>query len=273
MISLDQAGRALPGARLTLPPPALAEWVSEAWVDDAAGPRWRIVADDAPHLIYSETDAPGGVRRRLALVGARSSYVDIDRSRRRRTVAVRLCPGSLLPLFGVAASEVVDRSVEVGRLGTVGVGRAQECLERTATASDPGPLFDLLAERLDALPSRYGARPDWRVRALPDVRVAGGQGALPGIPLGALCRRLGVSPRTLRLCFAEHVGLPPSTVLRIRRLHRALLGGLSGPSLRPGGWASMAAAAGYADQSHLIRDCRGLMGETPERFRSRAGFR
>jgi AraC-like DNA-binding protein len=102
-----------------------------------------------------------------------------------------------------------------------------------------------------------------------------------------------LSPRTLRACFVDHVGLAPSIVQRIRRLHRALLDGLSGTgarsggvsavrtmsaasvvSARPGGWASVAAAgAGYADQSHLIRDCRDLMGETPEAFRARAAFR
>ncbi len=246
-----------------------------------------VVADDSPHLIYSETEGVGGLSHRIALVGARSRAIVLDRSHRRITIAVRLRPGALPSLFGIAAHEVTDRSVPLELLprAPAKIARAgppaSELLERTASAHGVETLFAWMGWRLgvdEALGTTRGAptaragrrapnpagtaSPDWRIRALPDPR---SQGSSASVPLGVLCRELGVSPRTLRQAFQDGVGLPPSTVLRIRRLQAALLEGLHGPE----GWSRVAYRFGYADHSHLIRDCRDLLGETPETFRRR----
>jgi AraC-like DNA-binding protein len=36
-------------------------------------------------------------------------------------------------------------------------------------------------------------------------------------------------------------------------------------------WSRIAAAHGFADQSHLVRDCRAMLGESPSEFVARAG--
>jgi AraC-like DNA-binding protein len=56
----------------------------------------------------------------------------------------------------------------------------------------------------------------------------------------------------------DEVGLAPRRLLRIVRLHRVP----GACHLRPR-WADLAADAGYADQHHLVREFRSLLGETP----------
>jgi AraC-like DNA-binding protein len=79
---------------------------------------------------------------------------------------------------------------------------------------------------------------------------------------------LGVPARTLRQRCADDIGLSPVLVLRVGRLHHALRLALAGTT--PGGWAAIAARTGYFDQSHLIRDCRLLLGESPGEFMRRS---
>jgi AraC-like DNA-binding protein len=102
-----------------------------------------------------------------------------------------------------------------------------------------------MAERLDDAPA-----PD------PLVRAAVRELARPRTRLAALCRFLGVSERHLRRRIEEAVGYSPRTLARVLRLQRFLmLAERSGEDL-----ARLAADAGYADQSHLTRDCTELSG-------------
>jgi transcriptional regulator GlxA family with amidase domain len=70
-----------------------------------------------------------------------------------------------------------------------------------------------------------------------------------------------VSERRLRRRFVQAVGYGPATYLRVSRFQRAVA---LAPHVR--GLAALAAAAGYADQAHLSRDCRALTGLTPRRY-------
>jgi transcriptional regulator GlxA family with amidase domain len=72
---------------------------------------------------------------------------------------------------------------------------------------------------------------------------------------------MGVSERHLRRLFRETVGVSPKTFARMSRFQRALQAARSDGRA---GWASIAAAAGYYDQAHLIADFRVLAGVTPQ---------
>jgi AraC-like DNA-binding protein len=79
----------------------------------------------------------------------------------------------------------------------------------------------------------------------------------------ALARELGCSRRHLAARFREQVGLPPKTVARVVRFHRAAR------LLRTAGdarWAEIANECGYYDQSHFNRDFRDLAGTSPSEF-------
>jgi AraC-like DNA-binding protein len=74
-----------------------------------------------------------------------------------------------------------------------------------------------------------------------------------------LAAALSTPARSLRELVYREVGLSPKRTLRILRLHAAL--GRARLPFRS--WSHIAQAAGYADQAHLTREVRALLGETP----------
>jgi AraC-like DNA-binding protein len=80
------------------------------------------------------------------------------------------------------------------------------------------------------------------------------------IQVGTLAGKIGWSRKHLVTRFNAEIGLGPKTLARVVRFNRvtALAEGRAG-----GGWADIAAACGYSDQAHLVRDFHDLAGTTP----------
>ncbi|NOT09403.1 MAG: AraC family transcriptional regulator [Gemmatimonadales bacterium] len=256
-VDLDQAGKGKSGLVVFAPPPHLHYLIEHLWID-ANRPRssteaaWRIVPDDAPHLIWHK----GNGFHRLGLVGARSRYVDIDRSGRHLTVGVRFRPGALPILLGGESEELTDRSIAAEEL----FGRpARHTIERLLGESPHGAA-ERLGELVHALASRHPAI-DGRIRHLAELDPTARHSA------DEIARRLGLSGRMVRLLARRHLGMGLKRFIRIRRLHAALRAGLTHPSPS---WSRVAQSAGYADHSHFIRDSTELLGESPARFAMRA---
>ncbi|WP_225878727.1 helix-turn-helix domain-containing protein [Spongiactinospora rosea] len=68
---------------------------------------------------------------------------------------------------------------------------------------------------------------------------------------------MGLSASRLRTLVRESAGVPLARLRRWGRLRNAIAG------LPGGNVATAAAAAGFADQSHLTRTARSLLGRTP----------
>jgi AraC-like DNA-binding protein len=83
------------------------------------------------------------------------------------------------------------------------------------------------------------------------------------IAVGRLAQECGLSERHLRRRFVAAVGLSPKELARVRRLRASLVEALADPQRR---WVELAAACGYADQAHLVREYRRLSGLAPEAF-------
>lgn len=253
MVTLDQGGRGREAQTLIAVPPRLSAVAAHVWMQqshEASGAGWRIVADDAPHLIGTAT--AHGVR--FTLVGARTRHLDVDLSGRRLTVGVRLRPGAVRSLFGPSADEFTDRSYAVADV----LGREPAEVLDALAETDPSAAVQSVGRFLDRLVARH--RPvDPRVAALVAAERLGS--------VDEAARELGLPARTVRYLSREHLGMGLKRTWRIRRLHRALTLGLERPQR---GWAQVAAATGYADQPHLIRDCRAFLGETPAAFVARA---
>jgi AraC-like DNA-binding protein len=74
-----------------------------------------------------------------------------------------------------------------------------------------------------------------------------------------LARTLGISLRQLERRFQNAVGLGPKHFSRMRRFQRVFQ---AIEQQRPG-WAGAAAACGYYDQAHLVRDFQEFAGQAP----------
>lgn len=77
--------------------------------------------------------------------------------------------------------------------------------------------------------------------------------------------RLGLSVRGVQRLAASHVGLPPLAVIRRYRLQEAAARLREDASVVI---ADVAAELGYADQAHLSRDFRTVLGLTPRDYRA-----
>ena len=82
-------------------------------------------------------------------------------------------------------------------------------------------------------------------------------------PFRLLAALAGLTPRTLQRRFADRVGVSPTWLARRFRLQEAAERVRSGQSVA---WAEVAAELGYADQAHLVRNFRALIGHTPQAY-------
>ncbi|MFB4318998.1 helix-turn-helix domain-containing protein [Actinomadura sp. 21ATH] len=94
-----------------------------------------------------------------------------------------------------------------------------------------------------------------------DPRVARALAASPDVPLPSVAAGVGLSPPRLRALVRESAGVPLVQLRRWARL-RTAIAGLSRTTV-----ATAAAAAGFADQPHLTRTARSLLGRTPASLR------
>lgn len=148
-------------------------------------------------------------------------------------------------------SELANRSVALEDV--VGPG-AHELVERLADASGWAARFATLIDR--ALTARLAAAPPgepgtrW---ALGRIEATGGR-----VRAGHLARELGWSHRRLIARFRDDIGLPPKAVARIVRFERVRRVLDGEPAM---GLAQAAATCGFADQAHLAREARDLVGD------------
>ena len=125
-------------------------------------------------------------------------------------------------------------------------------------------VLERLTQHLDrAVAAPDGVRDDAladRVRELLDARVA------EGLSLTEAAQCFGVHPTHVVRAFTRRHGLPPHRYLTGRRIdlaRRLLLAGMPA--------AEVAAAVGFADQSHLTRHFRRMLATTPAAYARSAG--
>lgn len=162
---------------------------------------------------------------------------------------VRFRPGRAYPFLDVPARELMGATWDLGRIPAPrGI---RERLGALATDEARARLLDeVLVQRLNRS-RRIDGRFDALVAAMDDADGA--------IPVGRLAGWRGVSPRQLERTFLERVGTGPkrfSRLLRFRRVVREI-------RAHPRAWLDGAMAAGFYDQSHLIREFRTFAGMTP----------
>jgi AraC-like DNA-binding protein len=165
-------------------------------------------------------------------------------------LGLRLRPGVAGAVLGMPASEVLDGRFPLEDvIGT----EAAHLAERIGEAGEE-TAFDRLEELVASRARDAGAD----ALVLAATRRLG----FPGSRVEWLSNALGISERQLRRRFHGAVGYGPKTLDRVLRFRRFVS---RVPAVASGeeDLARLAAELGYADQSHLTRDCRRLSGMTP----------
>ena len=190
------------------------------------------------------------------LAGMHDTFAVTETSGAQSGVQIDLSPVGAHLLLRTPMHEFTGRVVELSAL----FGRSGSLLHE-ALACTPGwqAKFDRLdAFFLDRLDDALSPVPSV-TRALGRLRASGGS-----VRVDTLAAELGCSRRYLVAGFREQVGVPPKTLARILRFHRAVGMMGTGP-----GWAEIALTCGYYDQAHLIRDFNQFAGSAPSDFARR----
>ena len=165
-----------------------------------------------------------------------------------------LAPLGAYRILGLPLDKLPDQPVDfVDVLGTDG-RRLGEQVRDLPTWKERFDLVDsFLLDRMDE-----GPRPSPEVsHALTMLVESGGQQ-----PIGQLAAETGWSHKHLITRFKRQVGMAPkmaARLIRFENVRRRLAAGDLG-------WARIAAEAGYADQSHLVREFRQFTGLSPTAF-------
>ena len=245
------------------PTPPLRPFVRCVWhlrSDAGDSEEERIVPDGCAELIVNRGDAfrrldgSNGSHRQaqVLLVGQLRAPIWIVPTGRIDLLGIRFQPGGLHALTGVPMHEITGEDFCVGQLDERLRARFAAAGELPEESSRVRAVETVLAEELLS----RDARPGLIARAVADiergVRTSDG-----------LSRSVGIHRRALERSFRTEIGLTPKQLIRIHRL-QSVLAHLDECRRAPD-WASLAAAHGYVDQSHLIRDFKQLAGTTPAR--------
>jgi len=195
-MTLDEGGWRRPNVRLVMPPTELRDVVEFFWLDewnDAAttAHSFRIVADDAPHILWY-LSGDGVLRtQRLSVAGARAWHHDANLAGRRVMAGARLVPGAIPLLFGRPAFALTNRSVSLQSLTALSV--------RNLRFAARDSLMDDLCSLIDALRgSRVG---DSRAAWIAEQRRAG------VTTVGSFARLFEMPPRSVRAWSTRTLGM------------------------------------------------------------------
>jgi len=250
------------------PSPALAPWVECFWSIEA-GPIPaavnRVLPDGCADLIVGVDGGEGAM-----VVGTMRSALLVPLVGPARLVGVRFHPGAALRIFDTPLAQLTDRRVPLELLWGRAAEALADALERADTAAGASRAERVLAERLGPGISRPAGDEALAERAVALLRRARGS-----VGVREVAAALGVGERRLQRAFDRSVGLSPKVLGRVLRFRQAIRRLDQARNGRLFSWASLAAAAGYADQAHLIREFKALAGVTPAawlRERRAVGF-
>jgi AraC-like DNA-binding protein len=168
-------------------------------------------------------------------------------------VGVRFLPGVAPALLGVSARELLNQDVPLRDIWPQKLAASWQDVWAHPTPSERfESIGEVVAQRAASVDE-------------PDALVGNVVAWFASHPRGtvaALPQDVGFSERQIRRRVEEAVGYGPKTLQRILRLQRLLWLAGHAPSPRRN-LASLAFAAGYADQPHMTREVAVLAGSTP----------
>jgi AraC-like DNA-binding protein len=163
-------------------------------------------------------------------------------------VGVELLPGAAAEVLGADLSQLVP-DVALSELWGAEALELEQSLATAPTASRVAVLERKLAGRFEGVRSSSRAQ-----------RIGAIVGDLERLSIPSLARRMQCSPRQLQRRWRRYVGMTPRTYNRLARAQRVLT---AIAQFERVDWKALAAATGYADQAHLVREFDAMMGIAP----------
>jgi AraC-like DNA-binding protein len=246
------------------PDPAFAGIVQEYWeVEGRLAPfRERVLPNGYTELMVNlgpphqmMTHAGTSVWERAWFSGLHERAIVIESLEGTHLVSARLHPLGALRLLGPAIVTLVNSVVD---LETLLGQRAQELRAALLASDSAEQRFAHLEQFLEARVGREVAPSAMVCEAARRIEDHHGNLRIASIPLD-----LGVSRKQLWLRFRREVGLSPKAYARLQRFVWTLARLRESTSVD---WSRLAAAAGYSDQAHLVRDFRRAAFASPTEF-------
>jgi AraC-like DNA-binding protein len=247
------------------PIPELAPFVDCLWTltghaADLSAPLQPVLPDGRPELVlhfgdpFEQAGADGTFERqgRRLFAGQLTEQLILRPTGRIDVLGVRFHPCGAAALVEPPQQVLAGQTLGVDELSTTLERALAGVQERSATLDDAAALVQQLLVR-----HLRPARVDVRVRLAADQITA--RNGL--VSVEAIADWVGLTRRHLERRFLDTVGVSPKRLARIARFQHALRLLESNDASRAG--AQTAAACGYADQSHFIRDFRDLAGCSP----------
>ncbi|MBO9732645.1 MAG: AraC family transcriptional regulator [Chitinophaga sp.] len=244
-------------ARIILPVAPLRKYIRFFWLleNNSADiiEKFKVIPDGAPGLVFQENPAvvykDNQTLPTSFLFGQATQYLEMSARGHFRNIGVSFQPTALQPVFGVAASELTQRHIDLNDLLYTSI--SEQLMNESSTTGRIAALEQFFL-RLTANSKSEDDQVRYAIRQFQQ----GGE-------LKQVQTALQISERSLERMFKKHVGLSPKLYARICRFQATL------KALRTTPVASLTELAyleNYFDQSHFIRDFKFFAGTTPGAF-------
>ena len=235
-------------------------WTLVGHAADFDAPVQPILPDGCPELVMHFGDAfervyrDGRVERQATVLfaGQLTEHLTLQPTGRIAVLGVRFHPHGAAALLDVPQHDLVGLTIDVDAVSPplFRVLRAA-CDSSRNPSTAVASVEQRLIERLD--PSRCDPRLAYAVDAISRRRGM--------VSIDRLAQRVGWTRRHLERRFQHVVGISPKRLARITRFQAAVCALERSDAAQSG--ALTAAAIGYADQAHFVREFRELAGCAP----------
>jgi AraC-like DNA-binding protein len=223
------------------------------------GRRW-IEAPNANVTLIVNYSEPFGGFPTFFVAGLTDSSTVVETRADTCCIDVKMDPLGAFTVFGVPMHELSGRVTDLRSI----IPSGRTFIDRVGHVRDWHARFSALDALLAELAAN-GRQPARQV-SWAWKRLAVSQGR---VSIRRISDEVGWSGKHLIEMFKEQIGLRPKTISRILRFQSAVQ---RAERCRSVDWADIAAASGYNDQSHLIRDFRRFTGRSPAEYRRRTGL-
>jgi AraC-like DNA-binding protein len=208
------------------------------------------LGEDPIRIFRDESDSAGMTFARSVVWGPTTRYAIRDTTRKGAVVGFHFRPGMAAAILGVPGSELTDRFLPLDDLWG---SRARRLRERLLSIATPGQVIAAASQEI-------AARIHRPLLIHPAAAFALEAMAMKDPPsIGQLRDRSGYGAKRFIELFSQSVGVTPKKFARLRRFQSVLTRGRAD-------WTQVAYEAGFADQSHLVREFRAFAGISPGQY-------